>query len=287
MKMFIFLNAFLIFFLLICNHSSASVPFAMRYGYGIKDLARNEDVQLHPSQWYQTNNAYVQFKLSEDLNLEKQSLHKLFVYLSIKQKKSNLVSVLSFENKSSNSYFIRNTSLPYVPINSERRLPVDSTSTLCRMFFFISTDNIALDYLGGKCDYRSSFDKTDWYELFPNSKVFFTIILNNQYEFLPVNKLYRIRTSEFNFVKKEWFTEKNINDAMFFLLGNSEKTKSISEYGPFLSPISNKYILEDHEIECFMRRFGFEGEKENYFINIYSNQVYMVVNGKKIKSFYK
>ena len=130
------------------------------------------------------------------------------------------------------------------------------------MFFFISTDNIALDYLGGKCDYRSSFDKTDWYELFPNSKVFFTIILNNQYEFLPVNKLYRIRTSEFNFVKKEWFTEKNINDAMFFYSETLKKQSLFQNMAHFYHQYQTNISLKSMKLNALCEDSVLKGRRK-------------------------
>ncbi|ECJ4597350.1 hypothetical protein DPF32_22495, partial [Salmonella enterica subsp. salamae] len=115
------------------------------------------------------------------------------------------------------------------------------------MLFFISTANISLDYLGSICDYRSSFEKDDWYKLSPHGEVHFQIMLNEYYYFMPNIKNYIIRTTDFTFVKQEWFIEQNINEKILSLIGDGNNQHQY-HIPPHLPPIKKNYIPESNQL---------------------------------------
>lgn len=289
MKCFIYLNKFnfkkiLLMILVIPNWLSANELSIIKYGYGMRGWNgyEYEKAQLHPKQWYLPNYPIVRFKSFEVANTNEQALNGLYLSLSIKKNNNNILATLSFKNEKSHPYFIRTTSLPYIPTENKE---IASDIKLCRMLFFISTANISLDYLGSICDYRSSFEKDDWYKLSPHSEVHFQIKLNEYYYFMPNIKIYSIRTTDFTFVKQEWFIEQNINKKILSLIGDGNNPHQY-HIPPHLPPIKNNYISESNQLIKFMDRFNFKGINSNNILMVKSNQVHIKIDGKKVKSLY-
>ncbi|MFW0764838.1 hypothetical protein ACN0IV_03215 [Trabulsiella odontotermitis] len=154
------------------------------------------------------------------------------------------------------------------------------------MLFIISTDDIALDYLGSVCDYRGSFDKDEWYEIPPHKIITFSTKLNDDYVFIPKDNFYNIRTADFTFVRNEWFIERSINEKMMSLISYGNMLYDNTVQVPFPLPQQNAYSFEKNMIADFMEKFDFDGSNSNNSVTIHSNQAYVEINGDKVKSLY-
>lgn len=258
----------------------------IKYGYGIREWDGKQYLEpsRHPKQWYQDREVNARFTIAEDMDLKVQHLYKISLSLKIEKHFDDIMAILEFHNLSNNSYYIRRSSLPYEVENNDFSEPSD-TGEMCRMLFFISSDDISLDYLGGICDIRSTMDRNDWYEFLQKEKLTFRLILNDNYKFMVGEHFYNIKSSYFTLVTKEWFIESKINEEMFFLMDANKWSYEKSALNNFL--LNNESSCGSEDFYCFMKRFNFDGTNSDYEFKISSNQVRVNLNGDKIKSFYE
>lgn len=259
----------------------------IKYGYGIREWDGDKyiDARIHPKLWYQGNELNVRFKLAEDNIFRERQLYGITTALTAEHSSGDVIAILSFQNKSTSSYFIRNASLPYSPEKYNIRDDFSDDNKPCRMLFFIATDNVLLDYLGDQCDLRSSSYEEDWIEFPPGKRMEFKIKLNDDYEFMKGVNVYSIKSASFTFVRKQWIIGDNTNKNLLNILDVCEWLGIYSL--DYLLPFKGDFYCKKNSFSDFVQKFGFDGNDYGNMFIVSSNQVNVKLNGDEIKSLYK
>ncbi|HED3664687.1 TPA: transposase, partial [Citrobacter freundii] len=159
---------------------------------------------------------------------------------------------------------------------------------ICGSSFLITTDNVKLDYLGHSCDFGN--DIQDWWlEIESGESFSYTIPLNRAYEFLPGKHQYQIGSLEYPIITKEWFSEKNMYNKMFSIFNWRSSCSMKTDYPlvlkrRFLCP---RYEVDKNNLRRVLNNFGFNGNSSNYYFEIRTNQVSILIDANKNISYYQ
>ncbi|HKM97930.1 MAG TPA: hypothetical protein VJY99_14725 [Buttiauxella sp.] len=273
------LFTFLIFPLL----SIAGDLTIVKYGYGLKGRGeiKYEDIVVHPI--YFTKNPYYPSSFQVDNNRK----FNTSIKLAIQRKGKESWATVTIKNLGAKSFYIRGLEFPSIPPNQIKNKNL--TFMLCGRNFIITTGNILLDYLGGVCDYRGDFVKSEWTKFAPNVSLSYTVILNDNSKFFSDKTRYNIGTTEYGLVNDDWFIERSIFDYFFSILDMNPSNCHISDGKRYIFPedrICNYYFYDKKDIKYIFDQFNFTGvNKENEF-SIRSNLVSVEIDGSNAKSFY-
>ncbi|MRS17517.1 hypothetical protein GJV06_21795 [Enterobacteriaceae bacterium RIT691] len=281
----------IIFFLLLpVFESMASEEVVLRqYGYGLLKWngTTHKNPEIYPlleSNWYVTEETKASdigpfFKTSDAESDAEQARSGVKLNLEIKQKRGYIFAIVSFSNKSTQSYFIHKHDLPASYLDASMR------SSFCSNIFLITTDGIRLDYLSGWCEYESNYDRDAWVEIPAGKVIYFTARLNDGYSFPSGIRRYNIGTMEFSLVNNRWFLEGKINSTLFSILTQKDRCEVGTEINYLLDRVKECDSNGNNNIEEFMISFGYYGGNENsYYFR--SNQKVVVIDGRKVKSIY-
>ena len=159
---------------------------------------------------------------------------------------------------------------------------------ICSASFLITTNNVKLDYLGHSCDFGN--DIQDWWlEIESGESFSYTIPLNLAYEFLPGKHQYQIGSLEYPIITKEWFSEKNMYNKMFSIFNWLSPCSMKTDYPlvlerRFLCP---QYEVDKNDLRRVLNNFGFNGNSSDYYFEIRTNQVSILIDANKNTSYYQ
>lgn len=271
---------FLILFFIPYTSASEDVLLT-KYGYG--SLIWNGEKHDVPAIWqypinldYSGNEIFNNYELSDIQNEFNKSKHKLDARLKVIQKDGNLLAIVTFYNRSINSFYIYRNRLPanlyFYP--------------LCGDAFSINADSIHLDYLGRRCQFDNWEEKKSWRKIRVGETYGFIVKLNDAYAFPPGIRRYNIGTLEYTIVKDEWFIEQSIFSSLFSILKwqyTCEGRKGVD----YINRVRWPCEFGNPDIEDFFSKLGYDGFSDNYYFKIRTNQVNILIDGDALHSFYK
>lgn len=281
---FLFNFSVLVLFLILffIPYTSASEDVLLtKYGYG--SLIWNGEKHDVPAIWqypinldYPSNKIFNNYELSDIQNEFNKSKHKLDARLKVSQKDGNLLAIVTFYNRSINSFYIYRNRLPanlyFYP--------------LCGDAFSINADSIHLDYLGRRCQFDDWGEKKSWRKIRVGETYDFTVKLNDAYAFPPGIRRYNIGTLEYSIVKDEWFIEQSIFSSLFSILKwqyTCEGRKGVD----YINRVRWPCEFGNPDIEDFFSNLGYDGFSDDYYFEIRTNQVNILIDGDALHSFYK
>lgn len=209
-------------------------------------------------------------------NLEKNQ-HQIDIALSLQQKTSNLMAIVSFHNTAKQKYYVYKNRLAlknyFIP--------------LCSHAFSIASGGVSLVYLGGRCMFEGN--DTDWVAI-PAGKTFsYTVKLNDVYLFLPGKRRYNIGSLKFRIATDTYFYEERIYRYLFSIANWKYypcKNKRYSSLSRVIDLCEKENPWRDNTIESFMYEFNYDGHAPNSFFEARSNQVVIEIDGDKLTSPY-
>ena len=291
----------MLFFLLFVHQLIASVNAAglsaIKYGYGKiywgekASTAKPVVYPLHESFAFNDlvkqqsdatiSDLYPYYGISEVESREQEKIYAIDVSLTVRQENKDVFANVVFYNKSNKDYFIYKWGMP-----SLARDP--SFGVMCGSSFLITTNNIRLDYLGHSCDFGN--DMRDWWLKIESGKHFSYIIpLNKTYEFLPGRHQYQIGSLEYSIVSEQWFSEKIIYNTMFEIF-DWRSTCPIKTDFPLVSQewlLCPQYDFGKNDLRRILNDIGFNGDESEYYFNIRSNQVSILIDADEDTSYYR
>ncbi len=224
---------------------------------------------------------YPYYEISEKESKWRQKKYAIDVFLTVRQEKHNVVANVIFHNKSNKNYFIYKWGMP-----STARDPF--FGVMCGSSFLITTNNIKLDYLGHSCDFGG--DMQDWWlKIESGESLSYTIPLNRAYEFLPGKHQYQIGSLEYPIVTEQWFSEKNIYNAMFSVFDERSSCPIKTDY-PLVSErrfLCPQYGAGENGLRRILNNIGFNGDGSEYYFKIRTNQVSILIDADKYTSYYQ
>ena len=224
---------------------------------------------------------YPYYRISEKESKWREKKYAIDVFLAVRQEKNNVIANITFNNKSNKSYFIYKSGIP----STARDI---FFGVICGSSFLITTDNVKLDYLGHSCDFGN--DIQDWWlEIESGESFSYTIPLNRAYEFLPGKHQYQIGSLEYPIITKEWFSEKNMHNKMFSIFNWRSSCSMKTDYPlvlkrRFLCP---RYEVDKNNLRRVLNNFGFNGNSSDYYFEIRTNQVSILIDANKNTSYYQ
>lgn len=294
-------NAVILFFLNIpVIHANEIGVMNIKYGYGdiywggeastsypvIYLLYKSESyerfIRQHPDASI-VDLYYLHHEVSESENKQSQRIHDLDVSLTVTQKKYNVLARVVFSNKSNNKYFINKRMLPSYDA---------AFGVMCSASFLITTEDIKLDYLGRSCDFGDHM-RDWWLKIGAGEQFSYTVKLNRAYEFLPGRHQYQIGSLEYPVVTEQWFTEKNMYNAMFAIFDMYSPCLIKSKY-PLI--FEARWLCPNYEYEYepwknnlrnTLNRLGFNDDVSKEYFLIRTNQVSVYIDANKETSWYQ
>lgn len=243
----------------------------MKYEYGKRgwDGSKYEKANIH-----QLSNKYISYSISDLENTNtKRNLHITFD-LYIKNKNNSILSIIVLRNHGDKSIFIPEISFSALSMN-----------------FLITTNNIILEYLGGRFDYRGDFERTDWTEVPPGEMISLTQALSDNYEFLPGKHFYSISSLEYTVVNEKWFTDRAIYNSFISIFSPEINDCHIKKNAPYVLNKNRICIFDVKKKEMSLRElleaFGFHNVSDDNSFRIRTNHVFVEIDGDKVKSFYE
>lgn len=267
------LRVFLIL-LFVSFQTTANDLIVMKYEYGKRgwDGVKYEKGSIYPLPTYSPR-----YLIADIENINVKSRINVTLDISIKKKQDSILATVRLENHGDMSIFIP-----------------EITFSALSMNFLITTDNIALRYLGGKFDYRGDFCRNDWIELHPGKIISLTQVLNDNYEFLPGKRLYAIGSLEYTVVNEKWFIDGSIYNKLVSITTPKFNDCHIKNNVPHvlkkrwlcMSNVKEKNVT----LENLLGNLGFHNfysvDTDNSF-NIRTNQIFVEIDGDKISSIYE
>lgn len=280
----LFKKILIIIILLLSSQSKAGDLTIVEKGYGLRGQGgeKYEDIEFHPllsgfsrysTSSFQENGNSKQFNVS--------------INISIIKKNKNVLATVSIKNAGSNTFFIREMEFPSYSLSEVHA--ENAISMSCGMNFFITTANIMLDYLGARCDYMGNYDKEDWIEFPPGGEHSYTTVLNDNFEFLPGNAYYNIRTTGFNLVNESWFLERSMFSYFFSALDMHSSDCHVIKNSPFVfleRYICDYHYYDENDIKHILDRFGYTGANKNNELLIRSNLVSIEIDSNNLTSIF-
>ncbi|EAN4680372.1 transposase, partial [Salmonella enterica] len=162
------------------------------------------------------------------------------------------------------------------------------------MNFIITTDDILLKYLGGRFDYGGDFERDDWIEVHPKKTIFFTQVLNDNYEFLPGKRIYNIGSLEYAVVNEGWFIDKSIYSNLISITKPKADNCHVKEKASYV--LKKRLLCMSHlrgkelSLEQILGSFGFHNFytiNGNKSFRIRTDQIVVEIDGDKISSLYE
>lgn len=256
----------------------------VKYGYGLKGRGgvKYEDIVTHPIS--DTDDPYFPSYFAIDDNNKQ---FNASIKLSITQKDNEYWATVTINNSGEKSFYIRSLEFPSIPPSQTKNKNL--TFMLCGRNFIITAGNILLDYLGGVCDYRGDFEKSEWTEFTPKTALSYTVILNDNSKFLPDKRNYNVGTTEYNLVNDDWFLSRSIHYYFFSILDMNQSNCHISDEERYIFPeryVCNYYYYDENDIKHILDRFDYTGVNKNNEFSIRSNLVNIEIDGRNAKSFY-
>lgn len=200
-----------------------------------------------------------------------QAMYGVKTSLSINVDGGYVIATVVFENNSGQSFYLYKKQIP------------TPDGKLCDERFYITTGNIKLDYLGGWCNYGSTFNEQDWIEVPTGEKYSYSVLLNQFYEFMPEMKNYSIGGLEQFIINHEWIVKYHIRNFMRSILTSYDSCKHDYNFN-YANNIESTKTYNEISILDYLSNLGLYDEKPHGIIR--TNEVLIDIDGGKIKGFY-
>ncbi len=217
------------------------------------------------------------YKKNDKDNQNEQANAGIYFILNVKQYLGNVIATVLIRNDSSLTYYVHKQNLPV-------SYSILSGSTgYCGDMFLITTSNIRLDYLGGRCEYNDNTDRNSWIVIPAKKELKLVTKLNESYAFPKKTLRYNIGSLEFSLVNENWFIRKTIFEKLFSILNfNSSCFVYNNQHYVF---DGNGYCEDGrgNNVESFLLSLGFYDYNNDSFL-LRTNQVIIEIDGRKISS---
>lgn len=260
-----------IFCILVSFQTAANDLIIIKHEYGKRgwDGTKYEKASIYP-----LSDKYFHYSASDIENISTKKNLNITLDLFIKKKQNSILSTVIFKNHGDKSIFIPEISFSALSMN-----------------FLITTGNIMLGYLGGRFDYRGDFERTDWIEVLPGEMISLTQVLNDNYEFLPGKRFYSISSLEYTVVNEKWFTDRSIYNRFISITAPKINDCHIKKNTSYVLEKRWMCILDVKDKNVFPRdlleKFGFHNVNDDSSFRIRTNQVFVEIDGDKVRSFYE
>lgn len=268
---FSFATKVLIFCMLVSFQTTANDLIIMKYGYGKRGWngSKYEKASIYP-----LSDKYFHYSVSDIKNKHIKKNLNITLELSLQNKKDSILSTVRLKNIGNKSVFIPETSFSALSMN-----------------FLITTDNIALEYLGGIFDYRGDFEQVDWIEVMPGKMMSLTQVLNDNYEFLPGKRFYSIGSVEYTIVNEKWFTARSIYNSFISITTPKFNDCQIKTNAIYILKKRQICILDVKRtgvsFDDFLEKFGFHRVGDDNLFRVRTNQIFFEIDGDRLRSFYQ
>lgn len=188
--------------------ANANDIYVIKYAYGKRGW---NGVEYEPANVRPLYSYRQYYSVSDIKSIKTKKLINVDFRLLINKKDNAISSLIIFKNNGDESVFIPELSFSEWKMN-----------------FIITTDNMILEYLGGKFNYGGDFEKDDWIEVPTKISIVLTQGLNKNYNFLPGRRIYRINSVEYTIVNNKWFIYNSIYKS-FISIVMPKKTTCITK----------------------------------------------------------
>jgi len=228
--------------------------------------------------------------------------NKVYVTLTVKQNKRQVLAFIKFTNTDKKDYFIHRRLLPFQPSENP-----EFFSPLCEDAFSIITEGFNLNFLPKATNicqyieddnddvlYIDRYDnfnsQSDWIKIPAKTKINFRVRLNDAYYFFPGSHWYRIGTLRYRIVDDKWFIQRHMNRNLFSIFNfdylSCLKSDEIFYVHNLYNLRERDYVIQERSMMNFTQKFfPYGGINHNYF-DITSNFILVKINGDDVKSYF-